>query len=992
MISEERLRQLTRCARRQVGLLDDENSHRDVPGVELDGPPSAASGATRGMEQRPGGDSAGARMTMSEFSGHDALTPAVHNHSGKMPGFRKRFKNRMQEQYKDPNWMAGNLESLDFDSINSPYWLDLARRPPRSVFGYSGKTFARWGLSVLIGCLVALTGRLIALGIEEIAAYRNTKLQFLFDSSQPDWHAFTFFVLYNGALVLVGSLLTVFVEPSAAAGGIPEIKAYLNGTHVKNFLRLRAIAVKIFGTTMSVSSAMACGQEAPMIHIGAGIASGLTRGEKQFRKLMCWKFSKTKRFESNLMRKFHNDRDRREFICAGAGAGMAAAFGAPVGGVLFVLEEAASHWSPQLIWRVFASALVATFTLAFIKSGDNGGDISLAGLLSFGTVQSVEDMKREVVSSADGTLKVSAVDAPVYWWEILFFALVGVGGGIFGGMWDLIWNAIAPYRPKRAISKVAEVVGVSLLSSTIVFSLAYSYPQCSNNGSWSCRDADNWGDWCHGPSDNTTCSGMRAQCVNASAWLCVGGENAGKTCRGRGDCEWRGGACMPVEAQSIFGVRLGCPVGQFDELATIFFGMREQSIVRLFTQAGEPFTISSLLIAGFSYILMMLLTYGCAIPCGLFMPSVMVGGCLGRAVGQLVKLYVKDSVFSGAYALAGAAAMLAGVQRATISLVVIIIEGTANVHFLLPIVVTTCTAKLVGNLFGHEGVYEIGLRRKKLRFLDHEPSWQMDLCSAADVMARPPVTFPVVARVGDILDKLRICEHNGFPVVSMTDEGDPCSRALDRNDTLGDGLHDCKFEGLILRSQLLYILSTRYLDEGTDPSALWYKVTAASLEEVSVDGHAGVYDLMAYKRRMDVNALADMSDLDRARWVNIGAYMNCACYSILESCPLSRAYKLFRDMGLRHLPVLDTQNRVVGVITRTNFAEETVHAALSTYYREEEIHQQPREIIPPRLNGYQQVFRMLHREAIAAPEADGTLIGGPLHTWQTRLAAILRSD
>ena len=43
-------------------------------------------------------------------------------------------------------------------------------------------------------------------------------------------------------------------------------------------------------------------------------------------------------------------------------------------------------------------------------------------------------------------------------------------------------------------------------------------------------------------------------------------------------------------------------------------------------------------------------------------------------------------------------------------------SGTANVHFLLPIVVTTCTAKLVGNLFGHEGVYEIGLRRKKLRY------------------------------------------------------------------------------------------------------------------------------------------------------------------------------------------------------------------------------------------------------------------------------------
>jgi H+/Cl- antiporter ClcA len=720
----------------QVGLL--ENDELSEAGAAGQGPHrshnNGAQGARSGSH-RPQDSS----EPISAFRGQDAFCPQQHLARERAPGLRSRVKSRMQEPYKDPDWDHGNLESLDFDSINSPYWLDLARRPPRSLFGYSGKTFTRWGLSIVIGLLIALTGKTITEGIELLSGFRNRKLQELFDSSEPGTHAFSFFVLYNGTLVLIGTLMTVFIEPSAAAGGIPEIKAYLNGSHVKNFLRLRAIAVKIVGTMLSVSSAMACGQEAPMIHIGAGIASGLTRGEKQFRKLMCWKLSKTKKFESNLLRKFHNDRDRREFICAGAGAGMAAAFGAPVGGVLFVLEEAASHWTPQLIWRVFASALVATFTLAFIKSGENGGDISLAGLLSFGTVQSVQDMKREVVSRADGTLKMSAVDAPVYWWEIVFFFMVGVGGGIIGGLWNLVWNALAPYRPKRAISKVAEVVAVSLLSSTLVFSLAYSYPQCSNNGSWSCRDADNWGDWCHGPSDNTTCVGLRALCVNSSGWVCRGGENAGKACRGRGDCEWRGGQCLPEESEFTFGVRLGCPVGQFDELATIFFGTREQSIVRLFTQSGEPFTISSLLIAGFSYVFMMLLTYGCAIPAGLFMPSVMVGGCLGRAVGQLVKTYVKGSVFTGAYALAGAAAMLAGVQRATISLVVIIIEGTANVHFLLPIVVTTCTAKLVGNLFGHEGVYEIGMRRKKLRFLEHEPSWEMDLCTAGDVMARPPV-------------------------------------------------------------------------------------------------------------------------------------------------------------------------------------------------------------------------------------------------------------
>ena len=204
--------------------------------------------------------------------------------------------------------------------------------------------------------------------ISSVSGVRNRVLQSYFDEQYPDTHAFAFFLTYNLALVLCGTLMTVYLEPSAAAGGIPEIKAYLNGTHVKNFLRLRAVLVKIFGTILSVSSGLAAGQEGPMIHIGAGIASGVTRGEKLYRKLFCLRLPRPRRVRGSIFRRFRNDRDRREFICAGACAGMAAAFGAPVGGVLFALEEAASHWSPQLIWRIFTAALVATFTLAFIKA------------------------------------------------------------------------------------------------------------------------------------------------------------------------------------------------------------------------------------------------------------------------------------------------------------------------------------------------------------------------------------------------------------------------------------------------------------------------------------------------------------------------------------------------------------------------------------------------------------------------------------------------
>jgi len=59
---------------------------------------------------------------------------------------------------------------------------------------------------------------------------------------------------------------------------------------------------------------------------------------------------------------------RRNFTTAGAAAGVSAAFAAPVGGLLFAMEEVSSFWSLKLGWMTFFCCMMATFTCDLFNS------------------------------------------------------------------------------------------------------------------------------------------------------------------------------------------------------------------------------------------------------------------------------------------------------------------------------------------------------------------------------------------------------------------------------------------------------------------------------------------------------------------------------------------------------------------------------------------------------------------------------------------------
>lgn len=300
-------------------------------------------------------------------------------------------------------------------------------------------------------------------------------------AARAAWPAFLWSACFSCALVSFAVGLVQYWAPQAAGAGVTLVMAYLNGNHVPNLLRGRTLAAKFVGTVCSVSAGLPMGPEGPMVHIGACVGSLITYARCRCLRTgaflsCCWwpmlqglrrrrggaaaTMPTRPEREARLRERLRvlddlvGDADHREAVSAGLAAGISAAFGAPIGGVLFAMEEACSFWSRKTAWRCFLAAVAATFTMAQLDRSARGGMIGFSGIRTLG--------ERE-------------------WALQLPFMVVNAGvAGLLGAAFNSCRMGLWRLRASKThhLLRIGEVLGLALMCVSLGFALPLAMGRC----------------------------------------------------------------------------------------------------------------------------------------------------------------------------------------------------------------------------------------------------------------------------------------------------------------------------------------------------------------------------------------------------------------------------------------------------------------------------------------------------------------------------------
>ncbi len=227
--------------------------------------------------------------------------------------------------------------------------------------------------AVIIGLVAALAGVFLKFSSGWLGSWRVQS-----STLQPAWLVLP---LIGGCFGFFSGLLIQRLAPEAGGSGIPDVKASLANVSIK--LSWRIALVKLVSASMALGSGLTLGRQGPTVHIGAALAGGLSRYLPM------------------------SPNHRRQLIAAGAGAGLAAAFNAPITGVLFVVEQLLQDLSGITL----GTAIIASFVGAVVSR-----------LLGGRSLQLNLELTANITSFSLG--------------EIPFYIILGILAGLLGSLFN----------------------------------------------------------------------------------------------------------------------------------------------------------------------------------------------------------------------------------------------------------------------------------------------------------------------------------------------------------------------------------------------------------------------------------------------------------------------------------------------------------------------------------------------------------------------------
>jgi chloride channel protein, CIC family len=193
-------------------------------------------------------------------------------------------------------------------------------------------------LALFVGTAAGAVGALFRLALEHADQWRNELITWAHGKGLA---GFLLVLMACTTAPLLAAWLVRRLSPHASGSGIPHVEAVLREEIPHAPFHL--IWVKFFGGVLAIGSGMALGREGPSVQMGASVAFLVGRA---FRR---------------------NWPDCRVLFAAGAGAGLATAFNAPIAGAVFVLEELVRRFEPHIaIAALGASATAIAVARLFI--------------------------------------------------------------------------------------------------------------------------------------------------------------------------------------------------------------------------------------------------------------------------------------------------------------------------------------------------------------------------------------------------------------------------------------------------------------------------------------------------------------------------------------------------------------------------------------------------------------------------------------------------